>query len=144
MTDTRPEQIEALFPVDGPHTTESVLAATAGWAHLARYLAHATHRTPTAAPDLYGPVTALATGAASTGQALHQLVGLIDRCAADATLRTDSLGVATDPMELALDASITTEDAANQLTEAADRLAHAADHLSRLYHHHDGPDDDEG
>lgn len=39
---SRSDEIEELFPVDGPHSRESVIEAARGLSHLVRYLNHAT------------------------------------------------------------------------------------------------------
>ncbi|MCU1646406.1 MAG: hypothetical protein JWN03_6681 [Nocardia sp.] len=79
----RADIVNALWPMDGPHTAESVIAAADTIEDLWRYLAHATRRSDSgalAAPaDVYVSLSRLVTSVRSAEQVFSQLARWADR-----------------------------------------------------------------
>lgn len=73
----RLDVVEALWPIDGPHTAESIVIASAAIAQLWRYLAHATLRSNAEAlaepADVYLTISNLAASGNSAAQVISQL-----------------------------------------------------------------------
>ncbi|HEY0638852.1 MAG TPA: hypothetical protein VGD67_14475 [Pseudonocardiaceae bacterium] len=133
----RVDQVEGLWPVDGPHDGVSVVEAAGAVAVLARYLAHATHavhRAPESAPQVYRCLTALSGGLWSLSQSVRQVAGRMEVLADASELYADRLGSPADPVDLALGTADLTGHAGGLLAQAADVLGHAASSASRLGH----------
>jgi hypothetical protein len=143
-TRDRVDTVERAFPVDGPHSPESVRDAALVSAHLARYLAHATGGRAAlgSAPDTYAVLVPLSEGVASLAQTLRQVAArLHDWAMTDDTLRVDTLGRAAGPVDLAVTATIIADETADALTTVAALLRECMAMVGRLYHHTDDTDD---
>ncbi|MBF6065417.1 hypothetical protein IU500_34355 [Nocardia terpenica] len=104
----RVDAVEVLFPVEGPYTAETVVAAAGAIAWLWRYLAHATLNSASDAlggpADVYLAIGSLTSASRSAEQVLGQLVRWAVRLARTPGLTHDEYK-ADDPE--ARDAAVT-------------------------------------
>ncbi|MBL1079478.1 hypothetical protein JK358_34240 [Nocardia sp. 2] len=141
----RSDMVQMLWPTDGPHTPESMIAAANAIDDLWRYLAHATRGTSDACEqpaDVYLAVGALMTSARSAMQALAQLANWAADLQDDDGLIHDA---ARNDQERAIAAAAA---AGNWLFDGSCDMNHLAQHLEKasaeLSHLYIDRDDVEG
>ncbi len=123
--------VEDDFPVDGPHTPHTVVAAARSLTHLVRYLNHATRQR-----DVFPTPAVLAWTVGHVHEAAAMLPQLCDQLAAAAGRLADQPGVYD---QRGGDPAVTAADARTHLRAAWDRahrlpapLAAAHEALTRL------------
>lgn len=122
---TLDEQIEALFPLDGPYSDDDTRAAARSIAALVRYLCHATYSDRAAQyPSTIDAVIGNLSGAtAGMGQLLDQIGTRMCRLA----LQSDAYATGDLPVE------VTAATTASALREARAHLDGAQTALSRAH-----------
>lgn len=123
---------EAL-PVDGPHTAETVRAATYVLGELARYLVHATSSPAVATgPVMADTLRGLADATHTLDQVVHQLARTArTTCAYDPTVDDDR---GQDPAEVGDRIADAADTARENLVDAVDALRAAASEAGHLVH----------
>lgn len=129
------------WPLNGPHTPDSLISAAQAVAELYRYLAHATIGDAEQAvpniPDTYPAFGALTTAARSNQQALQQLATRLDHFADfDPNIRHDE-GDDTEGNRAAamlIDAAEYLRAASSAAGQMGADFSHASGQLSHIYH----------
>lgn len=124
--------IQSLFPLDGPHSRESVTAAARSVGELVRYLNHATQEVELTPPELAQVVAELGRAVGMLPQLLSQLGGQVRQVRDHPRLGCDT-GTPAAGVGFANWAILHLDEAFGHTRRAGAELQYARNDLSHLY-----------